>query len=105
MTEQDETGGGPALPPYEGRKKSADVGPADEGREGGVAVGGARRPTETDDELRRAEPEQTPGGAVASPAEERPAADEAAADREAAAPEEASTGPAHQAGVPRGEAQ
>jgi len=96
-------GGDRAIPPYEGRKESADVGPAEEADEGGVAVGGARRPVETDDQLRQPDPEQTPRGAVASPADERPAAEQGGDEPGGDEPDEGSTGPAHQAGVPRGE--
>jgi hypothetical protein len=91
-------GGDPALPPYEGRKESADVAPADQGEADGVGVGGARRPTEADDQLRQTDPQQSDRGPVASPADEQPASDQDG-DR----PDEGSTGPAHQAGVPRGE--
>ncbi len=91
-------GGDRAVPPYDDRKKAADVAPAEEGHEDGAAVGGARRPTETDSELRREEPSETPRGAVASPADEQPATESGGNE-----PDEGSTGPAHQAGVPRGE--
>lgn len=85
-------------PPYEGRKESADVAPVEAGEQDGAGVGGARRPTEADPGLRQDDPEQSPGGAVASPGDEQPAA-----EHDGDAPGEASTGPAHQPGVPRGE--
>lgn len=87
-------------PPYEGRKESADVAPVEEGEQDGVGVGGARRPTEARPDLRQEDPQQSTRGAVASPADEQPAA-ESGGDE----PAEAATGPAHQAGTPRGERQ
>jgi hypothetical protein len=94
----DTPGGNPAVPPYEGRKESADVAPSDQGEKDGVGVGGASRPTEAKPGLRQPDPDQSPRGAVASPADEQPAA-----AQQEAKPDEGSTGPAHQAGVPRAE--
>jgi hypothetical protein len=90
--------GGRAVPPYDGRRTSADVGGPDETRRDGANVGGATGPVE-DDEFTSPNPRQTPGGATATPADEQPAA---------AAPGTGSddgTGPAHQAGTPRAEDQ
>ncbi len=61
-----------AVPPYEGRKESADSG--GQTSKQGVRTGGATAPT-TDDEMKSPEPADTPGGATASPADEHPAAE------------------------------
>ena len=56
------------LPPYEGRQTSAkDIDHADD-----PGTGGASRP-EKDPEYRSPKPQDTPGGATASPADEQPA--------------------------------
>jgi hypothetical protein len=86
------------LPPYDDRRKTADVdGPEKEHRDG-ANVGGATGPVETDDSLDSPEPADTPGGEVASPAEETPAA-ETTQDR----PTDPGVGPAHYPGTQRGE--
>ena len=85
-------------PPYEGRQEKADIGGSDEVTEQGVGVGGARRPAESDGQSGEPDPEQTPRGAVASPADEQPAEESGGDD-----PGEAATGPAHQPGTRRGE--
>jgi hypothetical protein len=88
---------GKVVPPYEGRRESADVEDEEALRRDGANVGGATGPVESD-EMKAPEPADTPRGAVASPAEERPAAD--TPDGE---PGPASVGPAHHAGTTRGE--
>jgi hypothetical protein len=88
------------VPPYEGRKESAEIGSPDEGVEDGADVGGARRPTENDRGQISPEPASTPRGEHASPADEQPA-EEAGGDEPAAE----STGPAHVPGTPKGERQ
>jgi hypothetical protein len=87
------------VPPYEGRKESADV-DTDESatQRDGVDVGGAERPRETSG-MRAEEPEETERGRVASPADEQPAA---AMPEDEPDPEQG-VGPAHQAGELRGE--
>jgi hypothetical protein len=90
---------GRAVPPYEGRRESADVQGEDELRRDGANVGGATGPVESD-ERKAAEPADTPRGAVASPADEQPAA-----DSPEGAPGPASVGPAHHPGTTRGEDQ
>lgn len=91
---------GRAVPPYEGRREAADI---DTG--GGTAqrddanVAGATGPVE-DEERKAPEPERTAGGAVASPADERPA--EAQPEDEPSAP---GVGPAHTTGITRAEDQ
>jgi hypothetical protein len=86
-----------AVPPYEGRRESADVAGEEELRRDGANVGGATGPVESD-ERKAPEPADTPRGAVASPADEQPAADTPGSD-----PGPASTGPAHHPGTTRGE--
>jgi hypothetical protein len=61
-----------AVPPYEGRRETADVDPSDESTKDGARVGGATGPVE-DDEPKAPNPDLTAGGAVASPADEQPA--------------------------------
>jgi hypothetical protein len=93
MTEQDQP-----IPPYEGRKKTADIGTADETEEQGAYVGGARRPTESPGGLTSDDPQDTPRGEHAAPSDEQPAARSGGAEES-----EASVGPAHEPGTPRGE--
>jgi hypothetical protein len=88
---------GKAVPPYEGRRESADVDGEEELRRDGANVGGATGPVESD-EMKAPEPADTPRGAVASPADEQPAADSPGGDAG-----EASVGPAHHPGTTRGE--
>jgi hypothetical protein len=84
MTSDDEQ----VLPPYDERSKSADVTPDPRaGEHGGARVGGATGPVESD-------PKDTPEPASAS----RPA-DQTSQGR----PSDEGVGPAHQAGVPKGE--
>jgi hypothetical protein len=91
---------GNVVPPYEGRRESADV-----DTEGGSAerdaakVGGASGPVE-DSENKAPEPADTPGGAVASPADEQPA--QAQPEDE---PSDPGVGPRHSSGVRRAEDQ
>jgi hypothetical protein len=85
------------VPPYEGRRESAEVAGEEELRRDGANVGGATGPVESD-ERKAPEPADTPRGAVASPAAEQPAADTPDGD-----PGPASTGPAHHPGTTRGE--
>lgn len=86
---------GAAIPPYEGRQTSAkDVQETDD-----PSTGGASRP-ETDSEFRSPKPQDTPGGATQSPADEQPAASQGAQTR----PDDPGVAaPAHVAGTRRGE--
>jgi len=93
----DPEAGDTPIPPYEGRRKSADVEGEEATRRDGAVVGGATGPAESDDRT-SPDPAETERGAVASPADEQPAAESGGA-----APGEASTGPAHHPGTPRGE--
>jgi hypothetical protein len=90
-------GEGRPVPPYEGRRDSADVDGEEKLRREGANVGGATGPVESA-EPKAPEPADTPGGAVASPADEQPAAGTAGDE-----PGEASVGPAHHPGTTRGE--
>ncbi|MCW2677318.1 MAG: hypothetical protein JWR70_2358 [Modestobacter sp.] len=90
-------GEGRAVPPYEGRRESADVEGEERLRRDGANVGGATGPVRSE-ERKAPEPADTPGGAVASPADEQPAADTPGDE-----PGEASVGPAHHPGTTRGE--
>jgi hypothetical protein len=85
------------LPPYEGRRETADVDGEEKLRRDGADVGGATGPVESD-EQKAPEPADTPRGAVASPATEIPAED--SPDGES---EEETVGPAHHPGTTRGE--
>jgi hypothetical protein len=89
----DETGR--AVPPYEGRRESADVDGPDDLRRDGVTVGGATGPVESAEQKAAADPS---GGTGVTPADEQPAA-----DTEDGEPGEASVGPAHHPGTARGE--
>jgi hypothetical protein len=88
---------GKVVPPYEGRRESADVAGEEKLRRDGANVGGATGPVESD-ERKAPQPADTPRGAVASPADEQPAADTPGGE-----PGPASVGPAHHAGTTRGE--
>lgn len=79
---------GGLVPPYEGRKEAADVDSEGEHAPQTSDAGGLTSPR----------PEDTPGGRTASPADEQPAAP--TPDGEDSDP---GVGPAHLAGVPRGE--
>lgn len=65
---------GGLVPPYDGRKESAE--PDQEGgtMRDGVRVGGATGPVD-DDSLKAPDPSSTPGGRTASPGDEQPAAE------------------------------
>lgn len=82
---------GSTVPPYEGRRESADVG-QDAVRDG-VRVGGATGPVED------ADPPDTSGG-TGSPADEQPASRMPETDTD-----DDRVGPAHHAGTPRAEDQ
>jgi hypothetical protein len=94
---------GGVVPPYEGRQKSGQV-DEDDSTEGAVVegadVGGARGMVETHSGLNAPDPEDTPGGRTASPADEQPAEDSGGGR-----PTDEGTGPAHTSGTARGEDQ
>ena len=87
-----------AVPPYDGRRETADVDGPEELRKDGANVGGATGPVESE-EMKAPEPADTARGEHASPADEQPAA---TSPGDAPAEDEG-VGPAHVAGVPRGE--
>jgi hypothetical protein len=83
-----------ATPPYEGRQTSAkDIGVADD-----PGTGGASRP-EKDAEYRSPQPQDTPAGATASPADEQPASQ----GSETTSSDEGVEAPAQASGTRRGE--
>jgi hypothetical protein len=87
----------PAVPPYEGRRETADVDSGgDRTEREGADVGGATGPV-VDDEPKAPDPRDTPGGAVASPAD-----DEGRQDGPDV-PTDPGVGPAHAAGTGRAE--
>ena len=85
------------MPPYDDRRKSADVDPEQDLHKEGVNVGAATGPVENQD-MKSTPKEDTPRGAEASPADEQPAA-ETPEDT----PHDPGVGPAHYAGTQRGE--
>jgi hypothetical protein len=90
----------PAVPPYEGRRETADVDSgSDRTHRDGADVGAATGPVVVDDEPEVADPRDTPGGAVASPAD-----DEGRQDGPDV-PTDPGVGPAHTAGTGRAEDQ
>ena len=88
---------GRAVPPYEGRRESADVDPAEAGTQDGANVGGATGPV-ADPESKAPDPAGTDRGATASPADEQPA--DQMPETEASDP---GVGPAHVPGTTRAE--
>jgi hypothetical protein len=85
---------GSAIPPYEGRQTSAK----DIGQAGDPGTGGASRPEE-DSTFRSPKRQDTPGGAAASPADEKPASQ----SPETQSDDEGVEAPAQAAGTRRGE--
>ena len=85
----------PAIPPYEGRKTVADSG--EPGDRAGARTAGATAPT-TDPDYKSPAPDDTPGGATTSPAQEQPASGSSETDRD-----DDMVGPAHTSGTGRGE--
>lgn len=96
---------GGEIPPYEGRQTSVPVDTDGSDYRGGVRVGGATGPVESSRESASPDPENTPRGAVASPADERPAAAEPDADEHDLADprNDPGVGPAHEPGTGRAE--
>ena len=85
---------GAAVPPYEGRRQSADAASSST-----PPPGGAAGPV-TDSDFKSASPSDTPGGRSQSPADEQPAAEMPESDRD-----DDRVGPAHVAGTGRGESK
>jgi hypothetical protein len=90
---------GKAVPPYEGRRETADVRGEEAATRQGVRVGGATGPVENDT-MSAPDPGDTPGGATGSPADEQPAGGAASTGTD-----DEGVGPAHTAGTPRAEDQ
>jgi hypothetical protein len=88
---------GGLVPPYEGRRESADIDDGGADRDG-AHVGGATGPRTSSEPAD--DPEATPGGRTASPPD---AGDAGAGAGVAGYPPDPGTGPAHQSGVRRGE--
>lgn len=89
---------GKAVPPYEGRRESADIEGQDASTREGARVGGATGPVE-DSEQKAPDPESTERGEHASPADEQPATD--TPDVEGS--DSGTTRPAHEPGTGRAE--
>jgi hypothetical protein len=88
---------GRAVPPYEGRRESADVDGPEESTKDGARTAGATGPVE-DAAPKAAEPADTERGEHASPADEQPASESPDLDLD---PD--MTGPAHEPGTGRAE--
>ncbi|MDV6271633.1 hypothetical protein [Rhodococcus globerulus] len=98
-TPADSTAAKPAVPPYEGRKKSANKSAfQDANHSDGPNTGGAGQPVV--DPEPKAPPEESPRGRGVSPADEQPATKTSRTDSD-----DRGVGPAHQTGVGRGEDQ
>jgi hypothetical protein len=87
---------GSTVPPYEGRRESADIDPQEESSKDDARVGGATGPV-ADPSAKAAEPAETERGATASPADEQP--DQMAEVEES----DPGVGPDHVPGTTRGE--
>lgn len=90
---------GKAVPPYEGRRESADIEGQDASTREGARVGGATGPVE-DSEQKAPDPESTERGEHASPADEQPAT---STDGGGLENDPDATGPAHEPGTGRAE--
>ena len=88
---------GRTLPPYEGRRETADVDGPEESVKDGAKTAGAAGPVE-DNTPKAPEPAETEGGEHASPADEQPGAESPATDLD---PD--MVGPSHEPGTIRGE--
>jgi hypothetical protein len=87
------------VPPYEGRRESADMAGPEESTRDDAKVGGATGPV-ADDEPKAPDPENTDRGATGSPADEQPASQMPETDLD-----DDRVGPAHTMGTGRGEDQ
>ena len=88
---------GRTVPPYEGRRESADVDDQSKTEKDGAKTAGATGPVR-DDEMKAAEPTNTARGEHASPADEQPAGQMPEGE-----PSDPGVGPAHVSGTQRGE--
>jgi|SoiMethySBSTD1v2_1073268.scaffolds.fasta_scaffold546942_3 hypothetical protein len=90
---------GAAIPPYEGRARSASSAASSTEGSGGANVGGATGPV-TDPDYKSESPAATRGGATTSPADEQPASQTSESDRD-----DDRIGPGHTPGTGRGESK
>lgn len=90
---------GKTVPPYDDRRKTADVDGPEESSKDGAKVAGATGPV-VDDEMKAPEPADTERGAVASPADEQLASEMPETDLD-----DDMVGPAHTTGTGRAEEQ
>jgi hypothetical protein len=103
MSTESHTGGsdpdteGRTLPPYEGRRETADVDDQSKTEKKGAKTAGATGPVR-DDEMKAPDPDDTQRGRHASPADEQPA--DQMRGSESSDP---GVGPAHVSGTQRGE--
>ena len=88
---------GRTVPPYEGRRGTADVDPQEKSTKDDAKTAGATGPVD-DPEMKAPDPAGTARGAVASPADEQPA--DQMPESETSDP---GVGPAHVPGTSRGE--
>lgn len=89
---------GKTVPPYDGRRETADVDGPETSVRDGVGTGGATGPVDSDADVD--DPSSTPRGEHASPAEEEPPEEASDTDTEPDL-----TGPAHEPGTGRAEDQ
>ncbi len=85
------------MPPYDDRRKSADVDSEQDTHKDSANVGGATGPVENA-EMKSTPKEETPGGAAASPGDEQPASEMPETDLD-----QDMVGPDHYEGTGRGE--
>jgi hypothetical protein len=88
---------GKTVPPYDGRRETADVDGQAESTKDGVKTAGATGPVE-DDKPKAPDPEDTERGEHASPTDEQPASESTDTDTD---PD--MTGPSHEPGTGRAE--
>ena len=86
---------GKTVPPYEGRRESADVDGKETSTKDGAKTAGATGPV-ADDDMKAPDPDSTEGGATGSPSDEQPASSMPETDLD-----DDRAGPAHVAGTPR----
>jgi len=88
---------GKTVPPYEGRRESADVDSAEKTTKDGAKTAGATGPVE-DDDMKAPDPAGTERGATGSPSDEQAASAMPETDRD-----DDAVGPAHEGGTGRAE--
>ena len=88
---------GKTVPPYDDRRETADVDGPEKSTKEGAKTAGATGPVE-DDEMKAADPADTPGGATGSPSDEQPASEMPETDLD-----DDRVGPAHTEGTQRAE--